>query len=64
MASRRAFLGLASGASLLATFRNDGLDRVLATGRGDGRINFNNGGVSPSASSGGRPACGCSANAG
>ena len=37
LASRRAFLGLASGASLLAVFRDDGLDRVLAAGRGEGR---------------------------
>ncbi len=37
MESRRAFLGLATGASLLAVFRNDGLDRVLAAGRGEVR---------------------------
>ena len=37
MESRRAFLGFATGASLLAVFRNDGLDRVLAAGSGDDR---------------------------
>jgi selenocysteine lyase/cysteine desulfurase len=34
MASRRAFLGLAAGATALAAFRDDGLERVLAAGRG------------------------------
>jgi len=38
MESRRAFLGLATGASLLAVFRDDGLDRVLAAGRGEARV--------------------------
>ena len=33
MASRRAFLGLAAGASALAAFRDDGFDRVLAASR-------------------------------
>jgi len=33
MASRRAFLGLAGGASAVAAFRDDGLDRVLAASR-------------------------------
>jgi selenocysteine lyase/cysteine desulfurase len=34
VASRRAFLGLAAGASAAAAFRDDGMDRVLAAGRG------------------------------
>ena len=33
MASRRAFLGLTAGASALAAFRDDGVDRVLAASR-------------------------------
>jgi len=33
MASRRAFLGRAAGASALAAFRDDGVDRVLAASR-------------------------------
>jgi isopenicillin-N epimerase len=34
MASRRAFIGLAAGATALVAFRDDGLGRVLAAGRG------------------------------
>jgi isopenicillin-N epimerase len=34
MTTRRAFLGLAAGASAVAAFRDDGLERVLAAGRG------------------------------
>lgn len=37
MATRRGFLGLAGGASLLAAFREDGLGRVLAASRDDHR---------------------------
>jgi isopenicillin-N epimerase len=36
MASRRAFLGVAGGAAVLASFREDGLERVLAAGRAAG----------------------------
>ncbi len=34
MSTRRAFLGLVGGAPLVAAFRDDALDRVLAAGRG------------------------------
>jgi len=34
MTTRRAFLGLAAGASAVAAFRDDGVERVLAAGRG------------------------------
>jgi selenocysteine lyase/cysteine desulfurase len=36
MASRRAFLGLAAGASAAAAFRDDALERVVAASRGQG----------------------------